>query len=130
MRPEWPALRDSYGLAFGSRREFESTFMYEAVETREVDVITAFSSDGRIAAYDLAVLEDPRGAILPYDAIILIARERANDPLLRRALAPLVGTIPVDLMRDANYRVDRRGDPESPVAAARWLATQLRPADR
>jgi osmoprotectant transport system permease protein len=123
-RPEWPALRDEYGLAFAKRREFQSTFMYEAVATREVDVITAFSSDGRIAANDLVVLEDPQGAILPYDAIVLVAADRSEDSLLRRALEPLAGTIPVDLMREANYRVDRKDGPEPPVAAARWLATR------
>jgi osmoprotectant transport system permease protein len=124
-RPEWPALRDGYGLFFAGRREFQSTFMYEAVATGEVDVITAFSSDGRIAANDLVVLEDPQNAILPYDAVFLIAAKRANDPLLRRALEPLVGAIPVDLMREANYRVDRLDSPEPPTAAARWLATRL-----
>jgi osmoprotectant transport system permease protein len=123
-RPEWPSLRDGYGLAFANRREFQSTFMYEAVATREVDVITAFSSDGRIAANDLVVLEDPQGAILPYDAIILIAAKRSDDPLLHRALAPLVDAIPVALMREANYRVDRKDEPETPVAAARWLAAR------
>jgi osmoprotectant transport system permease protein len=121
VRPEWEALRDTYGLAFANRREFQSTFMYEAVATREVDVITAFSSDGRIAANDLVVLEDPQGAILPYDAIVLLAAKRAHDPVLRRALEPLVGAIPVELMRAANQRVDRKSEPEPPVAAARWL---------
>jgi osmoprotectant transport system permease protein len=129
-RPEWPALRDGYGLDFARRREFQSTFMYQAVATREVDVITAFSSDGRITANDLVVLDDPRGTILPYDAIVLIAAEHADDALLRRALAPLVGAIPVEVMREANYRVDRGSDPEPPVAAARWLATQVLPAPR
>jgi osmoprotectant transport system permease protein len=129
-RPEWPALRDGYGLDFAGRREFQSTFMYQAVATSEVDVITAFSSDGRIAANDLVVLEDPRGAILPYDAIVLISAKHANDALLRRALAPLVGAIPVEVMREANYRVDRGDNPEPPVAAARWLAMRVLPADR
>jgi len=124
-RPEWPALRDGYGLTFANRREFQSTFMYEAVTTHEVDVITAFSSDGRIAANDLVVLEDPQGAILPYDAIVLISAKHANDPVLRRAFEPLVGAIPVELMRAANYRVDRKDEPEPPVAAARWLGARM-----
>lgn len=127
-RPEWPALRDAYGLEFGARREFQSTFMYEAVASGEVDVITAFSSDGRIAAYDLVVLDDPAGALLPYDAILLVAARRADDELLARALRPLVDAIPVELMREANYRVDRDGG-ESPAAAARWLAERLTPGD-
>jgi osmoprotectant transport system permease protein len=123
-RPEWPALSSAYALAFANRREFQSTFMYEAVATREVDVITAFSSDGRIASNDLLVLDDPEGALLPYDAIILVAAKHADDARLRRALEPLVGAIPVELMREANYRVDRKDEPEPPVAAARWLATR------
>ena len=126
-RPEWPALRDAYGLDFAARREFQSTFMYQAIASGEVDVITAFSSDGRIATNNLVVLDDPEGAILPYDAIVLVAAGRANDPLLRRALQPLVGAIPVELMREANYRVDRDTDKESPLAAARWLAERALP---
>ena len=124
VRPEWPALRDAYGLDFAARREFQSTFMYQAVATGEVDVISAFSSDGRIATNDLVVLDDPRGAILPYDAVILISAARANDPLLRAALVPLVGAISVQVMREANYRVDRDAG-ESPVASARWLAERV-----
>ncbi|HET7132061.1 MAG TPA: glycine betaine ABC transporter substrate-binding protein, partial [Gammaproteobacteria bacterium] len=126
-RPEWPAVRDAYGLDFASRREFQSTFMYQAVTGGEVDVITAFSSDGRVAADDLLVLDDPEGAMLPYDAVVLVAARRANDPLLRRALLPLIGAIPVELMREANYRVDRDDDKQSAAAAARWLEEQLGP---
>jgi osmoprotectant transport system permease protein len=129
-RPEWVALRDGYSLQFERRREFQSTFMYEAVATREVDVITAFSSDGRIAANDLIVLEDPQRAILPYDGIVLLAPQRSNDSVLRRALEPLVGAIPVELMRAANYRVDRKDEPEPPVAAARWLGARVVSAPR
>jgi len=124
-RPEWAALQSAYGLALASRREFEPTFMYRAVEDGEVDVISAFTSDGRIAANDLLVLADPAGAILPYDAIVLIARKRANDDVLRRALAPLVDAIPLALMQEANYRVDRERDKETPAATARWLESEI-----
>ncbi len=98
--------------------------MYHAVASGEVDVMSAFSSDGRIAADDLVVLEDPRGAILPYDAVILVAARRAQDPLLRRALEPLVGALDVEIMREANYRVDRDAGKETPEAAARWVASR------
>ena len=98
-RPEWNALQAAYGLQFASRREFGPTFMYQAVVDGEVDVISAFTSDGRIAADDSLVLADPAGAILPYDAIVLIAAHRAEDAVLRRALEPLVGAIPLSLCR-------------------------------
>jgi osmoprotectant transport system permease protein len=124
-RPEWAALQSAYGLVFASRREFEPTFMYQAGTDGEVDVISAFTSDGRIAANDLVVLADPAGATLPYDAIVLIARERAGDDLLRRALTPLIDRIPLALMQEANYRVDRERDKETPAATARWLESEL-----
>jgi osmoprotectant transport system permease protein len=124
-RPEWQALRSAYGLEFASRREFESTFMYQAVADGEVDVISAFTSDGRIASNDLLVLADPAGAIPPYDAIVLIARKRASDALLRRALAPLLDAIPLALMQEANHRVDRDVDKQTPAATASWVAEQI-----
>ena len=121
-RPEWAALRDSYGLAFREQRQYQSTFMYRAVASREVDVISAFSSDGRIAAYDLLVLDDAKQVILPYDAIVLLAPRRANDETLRRALTPLIGAVPIGPMREANQMVDRDENKMSPAQAAQWLA--------
>jgi osmoprotectant transport system permease protein len=124
-RPEWQAVRAAYGLQFASRREFQSTFMYRAVASGEVDVISAFTSDGRIAANDLVVLADPAGAMLPYDAIVLIAPRRGRDERLRRALEPLLDAIPLPLMQEANYRVDRDEAKETPSAVARWLAGEI-----
>jgi osmoprotectant transport system permease protein len=121
-RPEWAALRDSYGLAFREERQYQSTFMYRAVASGEVNVISAFSSDGRIAAYDLVVLDDAKQVILPYDAIVLLAPRRASDATLRRALMPLIGAVPIELMREANQMVDRDQNKVSPAQAAQWLA--------
>jgi osmoprotectant transport system permease protein len=123
-RPEWRALRDRYGLRFASNRQYQSTFMYKAVAGGEVDVISAFSSDGRIAAEDLMVLADPLQVIPPYDAIVLIAPGRAGDALLRRALEPLLESIPVERMREANQMVDRDESKLTPPQAARFLAEQ------
>jgi osmoprotectant transport system permease protein len=124
-RPEWQAVRERYGLDFAGQREFESTFMYQAVVDGEVDVISAFTTDGRIATNDLVLLPDPLGAIPPYDAIVLVARAKANDALLREALMPLLGAIPLEVMQEANYRVDRDADKETPAAAAQWLARAI-----
>ena len=120
-RPEWKAVDAAYGLAFASKRSFQPTFMYRALESGDVDVIRAFSSDGRIAADRLVVLRDPKGAIPPYDAVILISPKRAGDRRLREALTPLVGAISVEAMRAANYSVDRDEGKITPAEAARRL---------
>jgi osmoprotectant transport system permease protein len=124
-RPEWAALRDAYGLKFRQQRQMDSTFMYSAVANGEVDVISAFSSDGRIARFDLVVLEDPKQALPPYDAILLLAPSRADDKALRDALSPLIGKIDVELMQQTNLRADREQDKETPAQAARWMWQQI-----
>jgi osmoprotectant transport system permease protein len=122
-RPEWSAIRSAYGLDFKASKSFNPTFMYRALEDGEADVISAFSSDGRIAAEHLTALSDPRHAIPAYDAIVLISPKRAHDERLKGALKPLIGRIPVERMREANLMVDRDQDKRSPQEAARWLET-------
>ena len=121
-RPEWKSVEDAYGLKFKSKRQFQPTFMYRALESREADVISAFSSDGRIAADDLVLLGDPKGALPPYDAVILVSPKRADDRRLIEALKPLADSIDVKAMQAANYAVDRDTGKKSPAEAAGLLA--------
>ena len=95
--------------------------MYRAVADGSVDVISAFSSDGRIAADNLVVLADVKGAIPAYDAMILISPRRRNDEALHAALTPLIGAIPVERMRQANYMLDRDTGKATVREAARFL---------
>ena len=124
-RPEWAAVQSAYPLRFGDTRKYSPTFMYRALESGDAQVITAFSSDGRIAADKLVVLGDPRGAIPNYDALLLASAKCAAAPRCVGALKPLVGAIPVTAMREANYRVDRDEDKQQPEQAARWLAQRI-----
>lgn len=120
-RPEWTAVRQAYPLRFAGQRSYAPTFLYQALAGGQADVISAFSSDGRIAADRLTVLADPRHAIPSYDAILMVSPQRANDARFVAALQPLVGRIPVEAMRQANYMVDRDTDKATPEEAARWL---------
>jgi osmoprotectant transport system permease protein len=124
-RPEWKAVEAAYGLRFRARRNYQPTFMYRALMGGEADVISAFSSDGRIAADRLVVLSDPKGAIPPYDAVVLVSPKRAHDARLLAALRPLIGKIPVEAMREANYSVDRDRDKQTPAQAAAALGRKL-----
>ncbi len=121
-RPEWRAIRTAYALRFRDQHAYSPTFMYRALASGQADVISAFSSDGRIAADGLVVLADPKGAVPAYDALLLARPARAHDARFVAALRPLVGAIPVERMRRANYLVDRDIDKATPEAAARWLA--------
>ncbi|WP_421791203.1 ABC transporter permease/substrate-binding protein [Hyphobacterium sp.] len=123
-RPEWTGTREAYGLQDADPRPMDSTFMYGAVRDGEVDVITAYTTDGRIAAYDLVILEDPQGVLPPYDAMLLLSPEAARNDAVAAALAPLVNAITPELMREANRRVDLEG--QTPEQAAEWLWGEVR----
>ena len=117
-RPEWRALEQTYGLRFRDRRSMDSSLMYTAAASAQVDVISAFSTDGRIAALGLTVLADDRHVIPPYDAVVLASARLAREaPDVIAALRPLAGAIDADTMRRLNGAVDQKG--ESPAAAAR-----------
>lgn len=124
-RPEWQQLQSAYGLDFKDERQMQPLFMYKAVADGDVDVITAFSSDGRIAQYGLVTLADPKHAIPPYDAILLLSPKRANDRNLIKALQPLIGKIDVEKMRTANLAVSRDEHQLSAADAARQLWREI-----
>ncbi len=122
-RPEWIAVRDAYGLSFARSRNFAPTFMYNALASGEADVISAYTSDGRIAADRLVVLADPVGALPSYDAMIMLSPRIAGSKGVIKALTPLLGAISVEAMREANLAVDREDEQKlTPKQAAERLA--------
>lgn len=124
-RPEWIAVRDAYGLRFGETRNFAPTFMYNALASGEADVISAYTSDGRIAADRLVVLADPEGALPSYDALLMLSPRISGDEGVLAALRPLIGAISVEAMREANFAVDREDAGKlTPRQAAEELAKQ------
>jgi osmoprotectant transport system permease protein len=62
-------------------------------------------------------LDDPKSAIPPYDAIVLISPKRVDDQALQRRL----GKIDIATMREANLRAAGGDGASSPDAVARWL---------
>jgi osmoprotectant transport system substrate-binding protein/osmoprotectant transport system permease protein len=116
-REEWRAVQAAYGLAFRERRTMDPSLLYQAIAARQVDAITAYSSDGRIEALRLVTLEDERRAIPPYDAVVLASPRLPRDaPDAVAALRSLEGRIDVATMRAMNRLVDEEG--RSPAQAA------------
>ncbi len=125
VRPEWKALSSTYGLGFREQRSMDSSLMYQAVASGDVDVISAFSTDGRIAAFELRLLDDDRGVIPPYDAIVLVGPRLAREaPDVVRALQRLDGILDESAMQRMNLEVDEQG--RGPAEVARTLLDGLR----
>ncbi|MEO1047242.1 MAG: ABC transporter permease/substrate-binding protein [Pseudomonadota bacterium] len=125
-RPEWIAVRDAYGMRFKETRNFSPTFMFNALEAREADAISAYSSDGRLATDTYILLDDPREALPSYDAMLMLSPRIGDNPQVIAALEPLIGAIDVQTMQETNFSVDREDDNKvSPETAARQLAGKI-----
>ena len=130
-RPEWTAIRDTYGLQLRELRTMDPALMYQAAAEGAVDLISAFTTDGRITAYDLTLLEDDRGAIPPYDAMVLASARLAREaPDVMAALGRLDGAIDAPAMRRMNLEVDERGADPAAVAADFLRRLRQEPAPR
>ena len=103
-------LAAAYGIEFREARSLLQAVKYQALEAGAVDVIDAYSTDGRISRYDLAVMADDRGFFPPYDAAPLLSRtfyEERQEAVL--VLNRLVGRIDVAAVRRANERIEVEG---------------------
>lgn len=124
-RSEWTRTRDAYGLQSLTPRSMDSAFMYDAVRNGEVGLITAYTTDGRIDAFDLVLLDDTLNVLPPYDAFILLSPDAQENAALLNALEPLQGAISTQLMRQANSKVDI--ERQSVGEAGGWLYGEISP---
>jgi glycine betaine/choline ABC-type transport system substrate-binding protein len=113
----FPGLAAAYGLAFAGRpAEMDLGLLYPALAQGKVDVVAGNSTDGLIAAMQLAVLEDDRRYFPPYEAAFVVRDAVWKNARVRGALEPLSGAITADAMRRMNAAVDRDGRRPADVA--------------
>jgi glycine betaine/choline ABC-type transport system substrate-binding protein len=112
-----PGFEEAYGFGFGDVQAGDPGLMYAAVDNGDVDVITAYTTDGRIPALDLVVLEDDKGFFPPYYPAPVVRQELLDeDPEIADVLNRLGGAITEDQMAEMNYQVDEEGRSTEDVA--------------
>jgi glycine betaine/choline ABC-type transport system substrate-binding protein len=116
-----PGLTKQYGLAFKDTRAMDPGLVYQAIASRQVDVISGFSTDGRVPQLKLAVLQDDQKFFPPYYAApVLRADLVQKSPIILEVLNRLAGKINDSTMAKLNFEVD--GDRRSPEdVAAEYL---------
>lgn len=122
----YAGLKRTYAFEFQSTRDMDPSLMYQAVAREQVDVISAFATDGRIAAYDLRLLQDDRAFFPPYYAAPVVRAETLErHPEVGEALAELAGLIDNETMQRLNKEVDEDGREPAVVAREFLLSHNL-----
>jgi osmoprotectant transport system permease protein len=83
--------------------------MYKAAFEKKLDVISGYSTDGRLKAFDLVVLKDDKTIFPPYYAAPLVRTDVLERyPELRPVINLLSNQINDSIMTELNYCVDYR----------------------
>lgn len=112
-----PGLEATYGIEFGDVVGLDPGLMYSAVDEGDVDIITAFATDGRIESMGLVLLEDDLAFYPPYFAAPVVRQDLLEAaPNVRDILNSVAGTLDDARMAGLNYLIDEEAQEFEDVA--------------
>lgn len=112
-----PGLEATYDIEFGDVVGLDPGLMYSAVDNGDVDIITAFATDGRIESMNLFLLEDDLGFYPPYFAAPVVRQDLLEAaPNVRDILNSVAGQLDDARMAGLNFQVDEEGQEIEDVA--------------
>lgn len=114
----YQAFIQEYGFQFGKTTPMDIGLVYKAVDTKEVDIVLAYSTDSRLKEYNLVTLEDDKHFFPPYGASPVVRNDTLKKyPQLQEVINKLVGKIDTQTMTALNYQADI--EKKDPAAIAR-----------
>ena len=106
----WPGLAEHYGLELAQVRAMEHALAYEAVDQGSLDLVDAYSTDGKLAGSALRVLEDDRHFFPPYQAAPVVRGALLREaPAVRGVLERLSYRLTETRMIELNHAVEIEG---------------------
>lgn len=110
-------IQTLYQLQFPNLVTMEPKLRYVAVESGEINLLDAYSTDSELQQYALKVLEDDNNLFPPYQGAPLLRKETVEKyPEIVLALNKLGGEISDEQMRRMNYQVNVEGKVPHEVA--------------
>ena len=109
-------LQKVYGLHL-QVSTMEPALRYQAIQSGEIQITDAYSTDAELARYDLVVLQDDKQLFPPYQGAPLMKAELLEKhPELGAVLNKLAGKITESQMSQLNYQVGVEGKSANQVA--------------
>ncbi|WP_249366765.1 MULTISPECIES: ABC transporter substrate-binding protein [Neobacillus] len=117
----FPAFEKIYNVNFKKVVTMDYGLWYPSVLNKEIDVIIPYSTDGKLAAYDLVLLKDDKHLFPPYDAVPIFKDEvLKKHPELKEAVNKLANQIDETEMQKLNAKVEIDKEDAAKVAEE-WL---------
>ena len=109
-------LQKVYGLHL-QVSTMEPALRYQAIQSGDIQITDAYSTDAELARYDLVVLEDDKQLFPPYQGAPLMKEALLKKhPELEAVLNQLAGKITAEQMSQMNYQVGVEGKSAAQVA--------------
>ncbi|KOS64225.1 osmoprotectant update ABC transporter permease/substrate-binding subunit OpuFB [Lysinibacillus agricola] len=110
-------IQKRYGITLSNLTTMEPKLRYQAIESGNIELLDAYSTDSEIRQYKLKVLEDDQQLFPPYQGAPLLRKETLDKyPEIEKALNKLANQITDDEMREMNYQVNVEGKNIADVA--------------
>lgn len=116
-------LEKAYGFEFSDVVELDLNLVYPQVGEK-CEFGEVFSTDARIEANDMTVLEDDKDFFVQYQGAMTLRQETLDEhPEIADIMAPISKKLTNDVMMELNGRVDTEGEMPEDVAQE-WLEDQ------
>ena len=113
----YQALCDAYGFSFKDHMDMDIGLKYNALNSGEVDVINAYTTDGQLSVADAVSLTDDKGFFKNYYCGTVVREDTLeNYPELEGVLKKMDGSITNEEMAKMNYDLEVNNRDEHDVA--------------
>lgn len=100
-------LNKFYNLQLSAPRGMEHGLAYKALQSGQIDVTDAYSTDGRLAEYDFQLIKDDKSFFPDYSAFPLIKKSTIEKhPEVSEALSRLENILTAEKMQELNHRYE------------------------
>jgi osmoprotectant transport system substrate-binding protein len=108
-----PGLKAKYGIEFKEDLQMAIGLRYQALASKQIDVVNGYATDGMISALKLKRLQDDKGLWPPYYLAPVVRKEVLDaNPKIAEVLNRTSTLLDEATMAELNYKVD--GDKQEP----------------
>lgn len=111
------ALCEEYGMSFKKSVDLDIGLKYNAINSKEIDVMNVFTTDGQLADSDVVLLEDNKNFYQTYYCGTVIRNDILKKyPELEEVLMKMNNILTESEMAELNYKVESKKEDEKKVA--------------